>query len=138
MVIKLPWPLIYLVNNENVNVMVAHVMVKGDMMNDDDGDDEDYGYWSDDDRYNVLHMASYGAIFDTIWDISVICIPAKIMKLIVAYKTFSILACIRINNNAWWKKIILQWNGCLFYWELYPAYRLVIKEVGILYIWPPF
>ena len=27
MVIKLPWSLIYLVNNENVNVMVAHVMV---------------------------------------------------------------------------------------------------------------
>ena len=50
----------------------------GDMMNDDDGDDEDYGYLSDDDRYYVLHMASHGAAFDTIWDTSVICIPAKL------------------------------------------------------------
>ena len=108
------------------------------MMNDDyDDDDENYGYWSDDDRYNVLHMASHGAAFDTIWDISVICIPVKLYNIqnILFLGTES---CIGINNIAWWKKRILQWNGCLFYWELYPANRLVIKEVGILYICPPF
>ena len=31
----------------------------------------------------------------------------------------------------------MEWVSIL-YWEWYPAYRLVMEVVGIVYIWPPF
>ena len=77
-----------------------------DTMNDDDDDDDDeddvdYGYWSDDKRDNVSHMASHGAVFDTIWNISVYLQKYKTNCCIQNILFLGTESCIGINNIAW-------------------------------------